>query len=47
MGGYPGQYQWSSMPNPTPLQTALGVGATMGGMWGNIMGPQRGMEYRN
>jgi len=40
MGGYPGQYQWSSMPNPTPLQTALGVGATMGGMWGNIMGPQ-------
>ena len=29
MGGYPGQYQWSSMPNPTPLQTALGVGATM------------------
>jgi hypothetical protein len=45
MGGYPGQYQWSSMANPTPLQTALGVGATMGGMWGNIMGPQRGMEY--
>jgi hypothetical protein len=42
MGGYPGQYQWSSMPNPTPLQTALGVGATMGGIWGNVMGPQRG-----
>jgi hypothetical protein len=46
MGGYPGQYQWSAMPNPTPLQTALGVGATMGGMWGNVMGPQRGMNYR-
>ena len=46
MGGYPGQYQWSSMPNPTPLQTALGVGATAGGMWGNIMGPARGMDYR-
>jgi hypothetical protein len=45
MGGYPGQYQWSSMPNPTPLQTALGVGATMGGIWGNVMGPQRGMKY--
>jgi len=42
MGGYPGQYQWSSQANPTPLQTALGVGATAGGMWGNIMGPQRG-----
>ena len=40
MGGYPGQYQWSSMPNPTPLQTALGVGATMGGIWGNVMGHQ-------
>ena len=46
MGGYPGQYQWSSQPNPTPLQTALGVGATAGGMWGNIMGPQRGMNYK-
>jgi len=45
MGGYPGQYQWSSVPNPTPLQTALGVGATMGGIWGNVMGPQRGMDY--
>jgi len=45
MGGYPGQYQWSSMPNPNPLQTALGVGATMGGIWGNVMGPQRGMDY--
>ena len=45
MGGYPGQYQWSSMANPTPLQTALGVGATMGGIWGNVMGPQRGMKY--
>ena len=46
MGGYPGQYQWSSMANPNPLQTALGVGATMGGIWGNVMGPQRGMDYR-
>ena len=46
MGGYPGQYQWSSVPNPTPLQTALGVGATMGGIWGNVMGPQKGMDYR-
>jgi hypothetical protein len=24
MGGYPAQYQFSSIPNPTPLQTALG-----------------------
>ena len=47
MGGYPGQYQWSSQPNPNPLQTALGVGATMGGIWGNVMGPQRGMKYQD
>ena len=46
MGGYPGQYQWSSMPNPNPLQTALGVGATMGGIWGNVMGPQRGIPNK-
>ena len=39
MGGYPGQYQWSATPNPTPLQTALGVGATAGGIYyGNIKG---------
>jgi len=36
MGGYPGQYKWTNVPNPTPLQTALGVGATMGGIYGNI-----------
>jgi hypothetical protein len=40
MGGYPGQYQWSAVPNPTPLQTALGVGATAGGIYGNIKGRQ-------
>jgi len=45
MGGMPGQYQWSNVPNPTPLQTALGIGATAGGIYGNVMGPMRGMEY--
>ena len=41
MGGYPGQYQWSAVPNPTPLQTALGVGATLGGIYGNVQhGPR-------
>ena len=45
MGGMPGQYQWSNVPNPTPLQTALGIGATAGGIYGNVMGPLRGMEY--
>ena len=45
MGGMPGQYQWSNVPNPTPLQTALGIGATAGGIYGNVMGPARGMDY--
>ena len=43
MGGYPGQYQFSSQPGPTPLQSALGIGSVLGGMYGNIMGPMRGM----
>ena len=34
--GYPGQYQTSTMPNPTPLQTALGTGAVLSGIYGNI-----------
>ena len=27
-------------PNPTPLQSALGIGATLGGIYGNIRGRQ-------
>ena len=27
MGGYPAQFQSTNIPNPTPLQTALGVGS--------------------
>ena len=38
MGGYPGQYQFSSMPNPTPLQTALGAGTTLAGIYGAVSG---------
>ena len=40
MGGYPAQYQFTNQPNPTPLQSALGIGATLGGIWGNVMGPK-------
>ena len=40
MGGYPGQYNFSSTPNPTPLQTALGPGATLAGIYG-AMHPRR------
>jgi len=36
MGGYPAQYQFSSIPNPTPLQTALGTGATLAGIYGAL-----------
>jgi len=34
LGGYPGQYQSTITPNPTPLQTALGIGTGLAGMYG-------------
>ena len=40
MGGYPAQYQSSIQPNPTPLQSALGIGSVLGGIYGNIRGRQ-------
>jgi hypothetical protein len=39
MGGYPGQTQTTNVPNPTPLQTALGVGTTLAGIYGAISNP--------
>ena len=39
MGGYPGQVQTTNVPNPTPLQTALGTGATLAGIYGAIAQP--------
>ena len=36
ISGYPGQRQFTTVPNPTPLQTALGIGATLGGLYGAI-----------
>ena len=39
MGGYPGQVQTTNVPNPTPLQTALGTGATLAGIYGAIAKP--------
>ena len=36
MGGYPGQTVSTNIPNPTPLQTALGVGTTLAGIYGGI-----------
>jgi len=38
MGGYPGQIQTTNVPNPTPLQTALGVGTTLAGIYGAVTG---------
>jgi len=42
MGGYGNQYQFQSQPNPTPLQTALGTGATLAGIYGAVRGAQGG-----
>ena len=36
MGGYPAQYQFTQQPNASPLAQALGVGATLGGLYGKI-----------
>mgnify|MGYP003116754999 CR=1 FL=1 len=41
MGGYPAQYQFTSQPNPTPLQSALGIGSVLGGIYGNVMGTKK------
>ena len=40
MGGYPASgIQQTAVPNPTPLQTALGVGSTLAGIYGAIKNP--------
>jgi hypothetical protein len=39
MGGYPGQTQTTNVPNPTPLQTALGLGTTLAGIYGSLNPP--------
>jgi hypothetical protein len=36
MGGYPAAFQSTNVPNPTPLQTALGVGTTLAGIYGAL-----------
>jgi len=36
MGGYQGQYQFSSTPSASPLQTALGIGSTIAGLYGGL-----------
>ena len=33
MGGYPGQIQTTNIPNPTPIQTALGIASTGAGIY--------------
>ena len=39
MGGYPGQFQFTQQPSPSPLQTALGVGSTLAGIYRTVKGP--------
>ena len=42
MGGYPGQTTLTATPNPTPLQSALGIGTTLAGIYGAINNPSAG-----
>ena len=46
MGGYPGQTQQTITPNPTPLQTALGVGTTLAGIYGGVTGKLNPFSFR-
>ena len=39
MGGYPAQFQSTIRPNPTPLQTALGIGTTLAGIYTGFRPP--------
>jgi hypothetical protein len=39
MGGYPAQFQSTNVPNPTPLQTALGIGTTLAGVYTGFKPP--------
>ena len=36
ISGYPGTRQFTSVPNPTPLQTALGIGTGLAGLYGAL-----------
>ena len=36
MGGYPGQTKSQFAPNPSPLQNAISIGSTLGGIYGAI-----------
>jgi hypothetical protein len=41
MGGYPGSTTLTATPNPTPLQSALGIGTTLAGIYGAINNPSK------
>ena len=45
MGGYPGQTQTTNIPNPTPLQTALGIGTTLAGVYGAFRNPNKNTDF--
>jgi len=36
MGGMGPQYQFQTQANPSPLATALGIGSTMAGIYGDV-----------
>jgi len=38
MGGYPGGTQTTNVPNPSPLQTAVGTGVTLAGIYSGLGG---------
>jgi len=47
MGGYPAQFQTTNIPNPSPLQTALGVGTTLAGLYTGFNPPPQTIINKN
>jgi hypothetical protein len=41
MQGMGPQYQFATQPNPSPLATALGIGSTLGGIYGDVQWGQK------
>ena len=42
MGGYPAQFTSTNVPNPTPLQSLIGIGTSLGGAYLGGLGRGQG-----
>jgi hypothetical protein len=42
MGGYPAQFASTNTPNPSPLQSIIGIGTSLGGAYLGGLGRAQG-----